>query len=401
VSKYCYQGKMFTGSEFEDHAAVVFDNETGLIEAAGPANEVDKPKGATDLSVPGSTILPGLVDAHLHLFGARKFDAMEFLSTPTTTSALRSVKDLRNMLDAGFTAIRDLGSKAGTFLRKAVEEGTIPGPTIITSGKSLAQTGGDDDLTRLPLNVSKQLSYSLYCDGIDGCRKAVRLVARSGANVIKVYASGSLDQAMEEETKITRQFSVEELKVIVEEAHAMNLKVASHAYFPEAMTNALDAGADSIEHGVGLTDEVASRIAKQGVFYVPTASVYEPFLPRLKPEQREMLLRHVKDEILLAAKHGVKIAMGTDFAGTDQFPHGQNYREIVLLSKVLGNKASLEATTKTGSACLGLKNSGEIKSGMQANLVIVNGEPSRNIESLNPEKVQTVIQAGTIRKSRN
>jgi len=396
--KYYYRGMMFSGSEFVEDAAIVFDAQSGLIEAAGSAIEVEKPAGATDLSATGSTILPGLVDAHLHFFGTKKFDTMEFISTPVVTAALRSVNDLRKLLFAGFTAVRDLGSKVAPFLRKAVDEGTIIGPTIVASGKSLAQTGGDDDMTRLPLNVSKQLSYSLYCDGIDGCRKAVRLVARDGANVVKVYASGSLDQAMDEGTKIQRQFSVDELKVIVEEAHAMNLKVAAHCYFTEAMTNALDAGVDSIEHGVGLTTELAARIAKQGVFYVPTGSVYEPLFPRLKPEQREMLKRHIKDEILLAASQNVKIAMGTDFSGTEQFLHGQNYKEIVLLSNVLGSRAALEASTKTGSSCLGLAHSGVIKSGMTADLIIVNGNPSRDVESLNPGNVLTVVQGGVIRK---
>ena len=398
VTKYYYSGRMFTGSEFVDQAAVLFDDENGSIEAAGKRNEVDKPQRAIDLSLSNSTILPGLVDAHLHFFGTRHFDTMDFITTPRTTAALRSISDLTKLLNAGFTAVRDLGSKTATYLRKAVEEGTLVGPTIFASGKSLAQTGGNDDLTRLPLNVSRQLSYSLYCDGRDGCRKGVRRVIRDGANVIKVYASGSLDQAMDEGTTIMRQFSVEELKTIVEEAHAIRMKVAAHAYWDESISNALEAGVDSIEHGVGLTEETAARMARQGTFYVPTAGLYSQFFSRLTPDLVETLKRHQRDELQLALRSGVKLVMGTDFAGTETFPHGQNYEEIKFMANAIGNREALEAATKNGSSCLGLKRSGEIKAGMRADLIIVNGDPLKDMESLNPGNVQIVAQNGLLRK---
>jgi imidazolonepropionase-like amidohydrolase len=391
---------MFTGSEFIERGAVVLDQQSGMIEAAGATNEVGKPSGAIDLSFPNSTMLPGLVDAHLHFFGTKHFDTMEFITTPRVTAALRSVNDLSALLNAGFTSVRDLGSKVATYLRKAVEEGTIPGPTIFASGKSLAQTGGNDDLTRLPINVSRQLSYSLYCDGVDGCRKAVRRVIRDGANVVKVYASGSLDQAMDEGTTIMRQFSVEELKIIVEEAHANGVRVAAHAYWDESISNALEAGVDSIEHGIGLTEETAARMVKQGTFYVPTASLYTQFFSRIRPDVREKLEHHQKEELLLALKSGVTVVNGTDYAGTETFPHGQNYEEIKFMSKVIGNKPALQAATKNGAMCLGLKRAGEIKEGMRADLTIVNGDPSKDIESINPKNVKMVVQKGIIRKSR-
>jgi imidazolonepropionase-like amidohydrolase len=401
VTKYCYAGRIFDGSEFWDQGAVIFDDQTGLIEAAGVENEVAVPPGAINLSLTNGTLLPGLVDAHLHFFGTRRFDTMDFITTPRTTAALRCVNDLTKLLNAGFTAVRDLGSKTATYLRKAVEEGTLLGPTIFASGRSLAQTGGNDDLTRLPLNVSKQLSYSLYCDGGDGCRKAVRTVIRDGANVIKVYASGSLDQAMEEGTTILRQFSVEELKVIVEEAHANHLKVAAHAYWEEAMTNALEAGVDSIEHGIGLTEELAARMAKQGTFYVPTASLYSQFFSKLSSDLVAKLQRHQKDEIQLALNSGVKVVMGTDYAGTETFPHGQNYEEIKFMARAIGNKSALQAATINGAACLGRKDSfGEIRAGMKADLIIVNGDPGKDLESLAPRNVYTVVQNGKLRKER-
>ena len=398
MTKYYYTGRIFSGTEFSDQGAVVFDDQTGLIEAAGANNLVEIPPGAINLSLTNGTLLPGLVDAHLHFFGTKRFDTMDFITTPRTTAALRSVNDLSKLLHAGFTAVRDLGSKTATYLRKAVEEGTLQGPTIIASGRSLAQTGGNDDLARLPHNISKQLSYSLYCDGRDGCRKAVRTVIRDGANVIKVYVSGSLDQTMDEGTTIMRQFSVEELKMIVEEAHASRLRVAAHAYWEESIANALEAGVDSIEHGIGLTEELAARMVKQGTFYVPTAVLYSQFFSRITSDLVERLKRHQKEEIQLALNSGVRVVMGTDYAGTETFPHGQNYEEIKFMAEAIGKRAALEATTKNGAACLGLKNSGEIKAGNKADLIIVNGDPGKDLESLAPQNVRTVVQRGRIRK---
>jgi imidazolonepropionase-like amidohydrolase len=398
VTKYYYKGRIFDGSQIIEDGAVTVDALNGKIEAAGPANEVDKPTNCTDLSFTNATLLPGLVDAHLHFFGTKRFDTMDFITTPKVTAALRCVNDLNKLLNAGFTAVRDLGSKVATYLRKAVDEETLSGPTIFAAGKSLAQTGGNDDLTRLPINVSRQLSYSLYCDGRDDCRKAVRRVIRDGANVIKVYASGSLDQAMDEGTTILRQFSVEELKMIVEEAHANKLKVAAHAYWDESISNALEAGVDSIEHGIGLTEETAESMVKQGTFYVPTASLYTQFFSRIKPDIRARIERHQKDEIQLALKAGVKVVNGTDFAGTETFPHGQNYEEIKFLSKVIGNVEALKCATKNGAACLGLKPSGEIRAEYIADLIVVNGDPSRDIAALNPSNVIAVLQRGRKRK---
>lgn len=398
MSKYYYRGRMFTGSEFVENAAVLFDQNSGTIEAVGAANEVDKPSDAVDLSFTNSTILPGLIDAHLHFFGTKNFNTMEFITIPPVTAALRCVNDLSALLNAGFTSVRDLGSKVSTYLRKAIEEKTLIGPAIFASGKSLAQTGGNDDITHLPLNISKQLSYSLYCDGIDGCRTAVRRVLRDGANVVKVYASGSLDQAMDEGITITRQFSVEELKVIVGEAHASKVKVAAHAYWNEAISNALEAGVDSIEHGVGLTEETAAKMVKQGTFYVPTASLYTQFFSRIRPDVRQKIEHHQKEELLLALSSGVKVVNGSDYAGTENFPHGQNYEEIRFVSQVIGNIAACQSATKNAAMCLGTKGAGEIIVGNRADLIIVSGDPSKDIESINPGNVRLVSQNGIIRK---
>ena len=144
----------------------------------------------------------------MHFFGSKKYDIIEWLTTPETLVALRSVADARKLLRAGYTAVRELGGKAGPYLRRAVEEGMIEGPTIVQAAKSLAQTGGNDDVPILPLEISDQLSYSYYCDGPWECRKAVRKVVRDGGDLVKVYASGSMSQG----TNIRPQFTRKNLR---------------------------------------------------------------------------------------------------------------------------------------------------------------------------------------------
>jgi len=391
MTDYYFSGRVFDGTTF-GKKALLFNDEGGLIERVDDGGSMSKPAGSVDISDTNVTLLPGLTDAHVHLFGAKHFDSLEMITVPDVLAALRCTNDLKALLKAGFTQIRDLGSKVAPQLRKAIEEGSIEGPNVFTSGKSLSQTGGDDDVARLPLDINQRLSYSIYCDGADECRKAVRSVIRDGANVIKAYASGSLDQLMFEGARIKRQFTVGELKAIVDESHAADLRVAAHAYGEDAMMNALEAGVDSIEHGVGLTDEICTRMVKQNTFYVPTLSIYEAVMRMVPQSVRELVTNHPRD-VELAAKCGVKIACGTDYTGMDILPHGQNYLEIVALSKILGIPRAIETATKTAAECLG-SNSGVLAKGRIADLIVVHGTTEKDVTLLNPKNVMSVFKHG-------
>jgi imidazolonepropionase-like amidohydrolase len=391
MTEHYFSGRVFDGTMFSEKT-LIFSDQSGLIERVDDGGSMKKPAGSVDISDANVILLPGLTDAHMHLMGARHFDSLELITVPEVLSALRCTNDLKALLKAGFTLVRDLGSKVAPQLRKAVEEGSIEGPTVFTSGRSISQTGGDDDVLRLPLDINQRLSYSIYCDGADECRKAVRTVIRDGANVVKVYASGSLDQLMFEGARIKRQFTVEELKAIVDESHAVGLRVAAHAYGEDAIMNALEAGVDSIEHGVGVTNEVCARMAKQNTFYVPTLSMYEAITPMLSQSVREIIANHPRD-VELAAKYGVKIVCGTDYAGMDISPHGQNYMEIVTLSKILGASRAIEAATKTAAECLGF-NSGVLAKGKIADIIAVRGAPEKDATALNPKNVVAVFKHG-------
>jgi imidazolonepropionase-like amidohydrolase len=392
MSSLILRGPIFTGVDIIEGGCVVIDQSKGTITEVGRKGEVNEPRDARTLEVQDSTILPGLIDAHIHFFGSKKYDMAEWVTTPETLVALRSVADARRLLRAGFTAVRDLGSKAGTYLREAVDEGMIDGPRIVSAAKSLSQTGGDDDLTILPLDMSERLSYSYYCDGPWECRKAVRKVIRDGGDLVKVYASGSLVQG----TKVRRQFTVDELRAIVEEAHSNGMKVAAHAYGEEALINSVDAGADSIEHGIGLTPGIAKEMQKKGVFYIPTLSCYLAMKPTTNQEHNRLVKKHFTEDIEIAKQCHLKIVVGSDFVGCDTEPHGENYREIVNVAKYVGNKEALVAATSRAAECLGLETSGWVRAGYDADLVITRGNPIEDPEHLSPRNILYVIRKGQL-----
>ena len=346
------------------------------------------------------TILPGLIDAHMHFFGCRYEDIAEWNLISGELASVRSVTDMRNLIMAGFTTVRDLGSKTAVHLAQAEIEGDISGPNVIASGHSLAQTGGNDDLKFLPLDMAKALSYSYYCDGPWECTSAVRKVIREGATVIKVYASGGFAAGNRPLPNLT----VEELKAIVEEGHRSGVKVTAHAYGEEALNNVIDAGIDSIEHGIGLTEDIAERIRKAGIYYIPTMSVYMAekdnhgrldLLPRIRGKSRvnrsEIINRHVTKEIEIARNAGLKIVMGTDFVGAENSRHGDNAIEIERLSRYLGPEKALNSSTSLAADCIGLDNAGRIKKGYSADLVVVKGNPFKDIGKIRKNAVKYVF----------
>ena len=387
------KGSIFDGREFLEDGIVVVDEATGLISDCGKASDVQIPRDPERrYSGEKFTILPGLIDAHVHFFGSTRYDLMEWVTTPDALVALRSVDHLRRLLYAGFTAVRDLGSKVGTQLSRAVAEGVIEGPRVISAAKSLAQTGGNDDPKILPLDIAQELWYSYYCDSPWEARKAVRLCLRDGAEVIKVYASGNFAQGGKPRVPLT----VEELKAIVDEAHNNGIKVAAHAYGETALMNAIEAGVDSIEHGIGLTSEIAAQAKKKGIFYVPTVSPYLMAKPSANKDREILIKRHVTQDMVLAKEAGLKITCGSDFIGAETEMHGQNYLEIVGLAKFFGAKVALNAATETAADCLGLSNAGKIKKGADATLVVVRGNPLENVETLAPGNIQHVMKTGRI-----
>lgn len=392
-----FKGRIFDGEKTVEEGWIELDKDRKILEIG----EGKFPHSSPNVfGGPNFTILPGLVDAHMHFFGSRLEDIAEWNIIPPELVAIRSVPDMTNLLFSGFTAVRDLGSKAGVYLAQAESEGDILGPTVISSGHSLAQTGGDDDFKVLPLEMAQALSYSYYCDGPWECVSAVRKVIREGATVIKVYASGGFAAG----GKPLPNLTVEELKAIVAEGHRANVKVTAHAYGEEALNNVIDADVDSIEHGIGLTEDIAEYIRKKGIFYVPTMSVYKAektnigyasLLSRIRGSSRvnrsEIIKRHLTKEIEIARDCELKIAAGTDFVGAQSSKHGNNSIEIEYLSEFLGAKMALRAGTSGSAECVGLDSMSSLKKNETAGFIVTEGKPDLISSDIRKERIRFVI----------
>jgi len=385
------KGRVFDGRKLHKSAVVSIDTDKGVIQGFGERGEVEVPRGAKKLELGDATLLPGLIDAHVHFYSAKGEGVTDWASVPEALAVLRGAGDLRRLLHAGFTAVRELGTKGGVHLARAVAEGSIEGPEVVSCSRALAQTGGDDDPPAFPLEIAQQLaSYTYFCDGPWECRKAVRKVARDGGKVVKIYASGAFSRG----GRIKPNFTKEELGAIVDESGRLDLKVAAHAYGEEALSSVVDAGVDSIEHGLGLTRRIAREIARKGIYYVPTLVTYNN--PAYKNRYNAMVKRHLSDDMVIAKENGVKVVMGSDIVGDDSRPHGRNYKEIAAEAKFLGNTEALIAATSRAAECLGLEESGMLKEGFRADAVIVKGNPLENIEALAPENVRYVIRSGEL-----
>ncbi len=407
MGKLVVLGDVFDGRQTIKDGYVVVDEEAGVIDSVGRRGDLDFPASARVIK--GVFIVPGLVDAHVHFFGTREYSLMSWVSVPETLAALRSVRDLQSLLLSGFTTVRDMGSKGGAYLARALREGVIQGPRVLSCAKSLGQTGGDDDPINLPLDVAEELSYSYYCDGPWGCRRAVRLVLRDGADFVKVYcATGSTPEPKVGSGPLIRpQFTVDELRAIVDEAHRCGLRVAAHTIGQESLENAVEAGVDSLEHGMGLTDDLAAIIKKKGIYYVPTLSIFtesQEFMRYVdNPDLGDPVYvrHHLTRDMELAKNYSLKVVCGSDFGGTLNARHGDNYKEIVNLSRYIGNIEALRASTVNAAECLGLDRTGQIREGFLADMVVLSGDPTLSAHNLAPHMVQCVVKGGVVYSKAN
>ena len=391
MSTLIFKGNAFDGKNLHRSAVVKIDTDKGVILGFGERGELEEPRDAKKIGLEDATILPGLIDAHVHFYSSRGEGVTSWASVPDTLAVLRAAGDLKKLLYSGFTAVRELGTKGGVHLAQAVAEGSIEGPEVVSCSRALAQTGEDDDPPVFPLEIAQQLaSYTYFCDGPWECRRAVRKVARDGGKVVKFYSSGAFSRG----GRIMPNFTREEIRAIVDESKRLDLKVAAHAYGEEALANVVEAGVDSIEHGLGLTSKIASEVAKKGMYYVPTLVTYSH--PTYKNRYNEMVMRHLSDDMEIAKEHGVKVVMGSDIVGDAARPHGRNYEEIAAEAKFLGNREALVAATSRAAECLGLENAGILKEGFRADAVVVRGNPVADVEALAPENVLHVLRSGRL-----
>ncbi len=350
------------------------------------------------------TIMPGMWDAHIHLIGARTMSILQWLAEPTGLLALRASADARKVLECGFTSVRDLGSGVSFYLKKAISEGSIIGPRIFAAGKMLSQTAGHGDVHSAPEHwVDHEGWLGEVCDGVDECRKAVRRQLRQGADVIKLCTTGGI--LSEIDLPHHSQFSMEELTVIVEEAHRFGKLVAAHAQGTEGIRDALKAGVDTIEHGIYLTDELADEMVEKNIIFVPTIAVIsrivqlgeELGVAEASLEKAKAAFKHHQESVRLAIKKGVQIASGSDFLGPTLAPHGENALELRELQQAGMNAMDvIRAATDIASRTVGKQDVlGTIESEKIADILFIKGNPEKDINILTEaSNVVTIMKNG-------
>jgi imidazolonepropionase-like amidohydrolase len=359
----------------------------------GPA----KKNGYEVMDIEGRCVLPGMIDCHVHLCIDGSADPMQSLQKDSAAMiTLKAARQAHLSLLAGVTTVRDLGSVNGISgsLRDAINLGIVIGPRIVSTNQAVCITGGQG------------WQFSRQADGADGVRQAVREQIRAGADAIKMMATGGvITQGVEPGSP---QFTLEELKAGAEEAHKAGRKIAAHAQGNEGIKNSFSAGFDTIEHGIFLDDEAIGLLLEKRATLVPTLSA--PFNIMEKGEKsgipafiiektRKVKDAHV-DSIKKAYKAGVTIASGAD-AGTPFNGHGENLRELELLVRIgLSPMEAIVAATRVASETLGLGSRlGTIEPGKLADLIVVEGDPVKDIAVLQrKEQIVVVMKDGQFYK---
>ncbi|MEJ0070719.1 MAG: amidohydrolase family protein [Pseudomonadota bacterium] len=380
--------------------AVVVEGER--IARIARESEIAKGAGWRVIDAAGHTVMPGLIDSHMHFFGSRSPDPLMWAIEPKMLNCARAVSDARKLLDYGFTSVRDVGSRNGVAIKRAVDEGSIMGPRTTPAHFGLSMTCGHGDVHNVPSEwLCGCSSMAFIVDGADNLRKAVRQSVRDGADVIKIWTSGG---TMSERDSLEDQhFSDEEIHAAVSEAHALRRKIASHAEGILGARASIRAGVDSVEHGFDLDEECCARMKQKGIFLVPTLALLDrvvntPGVPEYAKRKAEPMFEIHLRSFKLAFEMGVKIGSGSDAFSDPVTPFGAyNIHEIELLQQAgMPALQALRAATASNAELLGVdKDVGSLEAGKLADLLIVKGKLVDDVAPLmDPKNLSVIMQGG-------
>lgn len=404
-----------TGSDPVEDSVVVING--SKIVGVGENGQVEIPEDAETVDSGGKTVMPGLIDSHLHFLGYKSDRLLEeSLVVPLGVRLLRASISADRLLSAGFTTVKDCGCANALHIKRAIAEGILRGPRILAAGYVLTQTFGHGDTHFLHpkmVDVREGLGgEALLCDGVEECTKAARYALREGADFIKLC--GTSGGVISERDKPDHtQFSLDEIKAVVQTAHNAGTFVTAHAQGAEGIINAIEAGCKTVDHAYYPREDAIDAAKRKQVVFVPTLSVHKRIIdggvdvgyPPWGVEKAKTAWNDVIKNIRRLREAEATIAMGTDFLDTPLMKLGTNAVELELLVKSCGfepMQAIVSATLNGAKAC-GLENRiGTVETGKLADILIVDGDPLKDIRILQDlNRIKMVMKEGRIHVDRS
>ncbi|MGE5721119.1 MAG: amidohydrolase family protein [Sphingomonadales bacterium] len=391
---------VLSGRVVDDPVVVITDGRIAAVATRGTARPAI-PEGAGHIDLPGKTILPGLIDMHVHLTSLAEIGGYRtFQYTDSFWSAV-GVANAAKTLNAGFTTVRNVGADQfqDVGLREAIDEGYVPGPRVVTAGTAIGATGGHCDVNALPPSLDRRMDSVI--DSPEEARAKVRWLRKYGAQVIKICATGGVFSLGD--SVGAQQLSYEEMKAIVDEVHMLGLKVAAHAHGDEGIRTAIEAGVDTIEHCSLAGDATIALAAKKKTWFdmdiynddyilaTGTANGTE----QESIDKEKMIGRLQRETFRKAVRAGVPMLFGTD-AGV--YPHGDNGKQFAkMVEWGMTPMQAIQAATRNAAEALGrTADVGAIAPGRYGDIVAVDGDPLADVREL--EAVDVVIKGGKLVK---
>lgn len=401
--KVIYAKKLVDANTTIDNPVVVIEEDR--ITQVGKRSEISVPNDCEVIEAKGLTLIPGMIDCHIHLYGRESYQGLP--TEPNEVRLFRAVNHhCKQITDSGFTTVQCVGSMIGLWARNAINSGYATGPRIKACGKAISQTAGHSDAVNLPIHWAKDphlvRGFDGYlADGVAECLRGVRENLRMKADIIKICTGGG-GGGIVDPWWVT-QYTKEEMEAIVDAAHCYGRKVMSHVYAADSIKRTIEAGIDIITHGNMADEECVALMKEKGTMFVPTMSVYERFQREDPEREKSPLYENMFDAVRLAWNAGIHIGLGTDNMGFERLPHGGSALEMELYVEKIGVEPidALRIATINGAKIIGMEDDlGTLEKGKLADIVAVKGNFLKDIKLLQEsENIKLVLREGEVLKN--